>query len=728
MTCRPSPSAAGARVGDATAPANQQRSGSPERSLSLTVAAVVVGVGALVATAAPASAHASFVAASPSPGHGLPQAPGAVGLRFSEPLNLGLSRIEVVDGDGNNVGIGATTGVEGDPAAMRRKLDLLRPGQYRVRWVSVSTVDGHSLRGSYAFGIGTGATDEEHVDADPVASEGWLGLVGRWVALVGLALWVGVVGLSSVARRGGLGAARLTRLGRLAPGLALAGTAVSVLSLALVTTGSPGGVGHVLSGGEFGQLRALAGAMALAGFLIPPRLREVHAPLVALAIVAEAASGHAAGSPAPGIATVSFALHLGAVGVWVFAILAALLAPSARVLLRAVWPHAVGAAVAVTLTGALNAALELTGPGDLVSTGYGRTVLAKVGLIVTMAALGLAHQLRHRRESAPERALRRPLRLELGAAGLALAAATALVGFPNPPREADAAAVAAGTDPVLADLASHDALSMAEASGPFVVGITVLPPRPGPVELRVHIVGVEAGESVVDAAVQLSRRDSDDGSATVALRPCGAGCFRGRSRVDEAGAWSFAFSASSTRGPIEARVVAPLPAPDGRAELGEAIATLGRLRSMAMGEELRAAPGEPATVAAYRFSAPDAFDIRVRDRHQLVIDDRSYERAAPGKPWETSPWPGVPFRWPGGYYRTVWDQRAAVRLLGTEQMDGRSTTIISFVRPDLPAWFRLWVGDDGLVRREEMLAEGHLMDRTYSEFNTSPMLAPPGDP
>ncbi|MGH2659389.1 MAG: hypothetical protein ACRDHS_06930 [Actinomycetota bacterium] len=36
---------------------------------------------------APAGAHAGLVASTPSPGIGLPQAPGAVVLRFSEPLN-----------------------------------------------------------------------------------------------------------------------------------------------------------------------------------------------------------------------------------------------------------------------------------------------------------------------------------------------------------------------------------------------------------------------------------------------------------------------------------------------------------------------------------------------------------------------------------------------------------------------------------------------------------------
>ena len=60
------------------------------------------------------------------------------------------------------------------------------------------------------------------------------------------------------------------------------------------------------------------------------------------------------------------------------------------------------------------------------------------------------------------------------------------------------------------------------------------------------------------------------------------------------------------------------------------------------------------------------------------------------------------------------------RVVGTGVVDGVASTIVAFVRPDLPAWFRIWVGTDGIVRREEMLAEGHLMVHTYSAFDHAP--------
>jgi hypothetical protein len=36
----------------------------------------------------------------------------------------------------------------------------------------------------------------------------------------------------------------------------------------------------------------------------------------------------------------------------------------------------------------------------------------------------------------------------------------------------------------------------------------------------------------------------------------------------------------------------------------------------------------------------------------------------------------------------------------------------------LRAWFRIWVGtSDGLVRRADMRAEGHIMNQTYADLN-----------
>src|SRR2546421_2132620 len=161
----------------------------PPHSRRLLVAACLGLAGAL-AVAAPALAHTVLVAADPAPGIGLPRAPGAATLRFSEALNLHLSRIEVLD-SGHEAGLGQARAVPGDPWAMQEKLGPAPPGVYTVRWTSTSADDGHTLQGSYSFGVATAATGNETVANNPASSEGWLGLFGRLVAVIGPALWAG---------------------------------------------------------------------------------------------------------------------------------------------------------------------------------------------------------------------------------------------------------------------------------------------------------------------------------------------------------------------------------------------------------------------------------------------------------------------------------------------------------------------------------------------------------
>jgi hypothetical protein len=64
--------------------------------------------------------------------------------------------------------------------------------------------------------------------------------------------------------------------------------------------------------------------------------------------------------------------------------------------------------------------------------------------------------------------------------------------------------------------------------------------------------------------------------------------------------------------------------------------------------------------------------------------------------------------------------------MGTDTVDGVPSQIITFVRADVPAWFRVWVQEsDGIVVREDMRAEGHLMDHTFADLNGPISVHPP---
>ncbi len=678
--------------------------------------AALGAIALLLGVPAAAQAHAELLLASPAPGTGLAQAPAAVVIKFSEPLNLALSRIEVLDSTGADVGSGPTAAVPGDTQAMRRPLGLLPTGQYIVRWTSVSALDGHILQGSYAFAVGTAARPDTSLANSPLDSEGPIGLVGRFVELIALGLWLAWALLGRPSRQAGFDPAKTARVGRLAPTVAFVGTLLSVASTTLVATGSLGAIGGVLASPS-GEARQVVLAATAVGVLLSSRSGRAGGLLAAVAIVAEAASGHAASSVLPPVAIASFAIHLAVVGVWIYAIVMSLLAaPSVRRALGTFTPYAVTAAVLTAGTGLVNAILELADPADLIQTGYGLAIVAKSLAFVLMASFGLLHFIARRRPAIADATLRGPLRAEAIAATLALVFATLLVGFPNPPREAEATASAlTTTDPLLMQLGQREALSIADASGPFVVGLTVLPPKPGPAEIHVQVLGVDPGDGLRNA-----RFSASSGGASIQIpltQACGLGCFAGQATFGTAGDWRLAVEIDSNRGPISMSEAVPLPGPAGSGALARTLIAEEALKSAVMTETLSGSVGGPTYVSTYRFQAPDRAEITVNDSTQILIGEQEFRRQGSGA-WTQSAFPAPGFSWPTGYYREFWQGAAAARIIGTASVDGVPAQILAFVRPDVPAWFRVWVSEsDGVVLREEMRAEGHIMDHAFAELN-----------
>jgi putative copper export protein len=559
--------------------------------------------------------------------------------------------------------------------------------------------------------------------------------------LLGLALWAGSALLSATAGRFGVAQRNLRRLAIGAPMSAALGGLLSLVSSILATTGSLAGFGLVLASGS-GELRLagilIAGAGAVLAYVRTPS-RDVKSRrdvvgavafggLAAAAIAVEVASGHAAATQPTTVAIGSLAVHLAAVGIWTFAIVAGLLAGRRMgEALSAFTPWAVAAAALTALTGTINAILSVGDPSQLLGTGYGITLMAKTAAFAAMAALGATHWLLGRRlRSGPEgsRPLRVPARGEAIAAVLAVALATLLVGFPNPPRAASAVQHFVTIDPVLSQLAGRQAASVAEASGPFVVGLTILPPRPGPVEMRVQVLGVQAGDGLRSAKVLAS---SPAGIVSQSrLAPCGLGCFVGTGSLAGEGTWTFGVRIGSNRGAIAVDLRLSLPTADGMSVFRRALAAMATLRSARLLETLGSTVGGPRIRSAYAFQAPNAMRLVVGDSTRVIIGSTEWVQASRDVPWTKSEWPGTAFTWPSAYFTALWGEPVAVRVIGEEAVDGHPSTIIAFLRPDLPVWFRLWVGDDGLVRRQQMRAEAHLMDHTLTDLNAPIVITPPG--
>jgi len=656
---------------------------------------------------APASAHAELVSASPSPGASVPQAVAVV-LRFSEALNPSLSAITVTGPAGDATRGPAIVG-PGSARVMRRPLALLRPGEYVVHWTSVSSDDGHTLQGSYRFAIATAAATGQHLRSGAVTAEGPLGLTGQLLVFTGLALWAGAVALRRRAEGAGVPRSRLAVLAHMAPTMTLAG------SVLVVATSSGAG----LDAGRAGAARLVVLAGSAVG-VVAARRSVPYAAAAGTALIAEAVSGHvAAQSPVVGAALI--AVHLVAVGIWLFAIAASLTSTAIIRTLTRLSRYAIGAAIVVGLTGVATATLEVASPTQLVGSGYGRFVLAKLAAFLLVAAAGAWHWRRRATGAAPI-AVRRPVRVEATLSVGTLVVAT-LLSATAPPAPTPTPATVTTIGSPLHGLPRDGAVSVAQATGPYVVALTVtdLSARPG--RVRVEILGSAAADGFRDvhvAGLVAGHRRFD-----TALVASDTNTFDGRAPVSRRGNWTFAVTFASPPGPMQVDFLVPLPAPSGGAELARALRAEGGLRSAQLQEDLRSTTAGPVISATYRFHAPDAISFTTTGSQEIDIGSRSFQRSQSSAPWTQQP-ASAAFRWPGPYFRDVWEPASEPRIVGTGVVDGAPSWIIAFVRPDLPAWFRIWVGiSDGLVRREEMRAESHLMDHVYRELNTAPAVEPP---
>src|SRR5437868_7513119 len=159
------------------------------RRLSGTGAALVIAIG----LASPVLAHALLASSQPAAGANLSSAPTEVVLTFTEAPDSKLSSIQVLGSTGTSVTTGPATAVAGSPSKLRVGLKGLKPGVYTVAWTTVSSVDGHLARGSFAFGVGatppsSGSESSQASGSSPVSP---VAVIGRWLLYGGLIVLLG---------------------------------------------------------------------------------------------------------------------------------------------------------------------------------------------------------------------------------------------------------------------------------------------------------------------------------------------------------------------------------------------------------------------------------------------------------------------------------------------------------------------------------------------------------
>ena len=391
-----------------------QRRHAARRRWALIALATALAVAAVAAPTA--TAHSVLVGTTPANDTLLQESPTEVVLEFNEPVDPSLGSLRVFDGRGEQVDSGGVS----QPVDTQLTVGLpseLAPGTYTVAWRVVSD-DAHPISGAFVFHVKERGTTAPSVSIDVLSRTSrtvdvlftasrvlqfafLLGIVG------GLAVIVGVLYSTAWRLRRRLYAV----IAAIAGGLALVALA-NVLFQGAKAVGLS--LGDALSWGlfkavvrtDYGEVMVVQAALAVTVALVAMALRHSggreHTPLLALGAssvgvlaLTPALSGHARVLGGLGLAADFFHVIVAALWTGGLAFLALALHAAGTQrwqLATQVVPRfsnlAVGAVIALIVTGVTSAYFELRTWSALWDNSYGQLLLAKIALVTVLVALG----------------------------------------------------------------------------------------------------------------------------------------------------------------------------------------------------------------------------------------------------------------------------------------------------------------------------------------------------
>lgn len=371
------------------------------RFVALSPALIACAFVALAVVPRDVAAHAYLRSSQPAAGATLGAAPTSVVITFSEPPDLKLSSIKVVDSGGTDHVTGPIVAEASPPATISVPLDSLADGVYTVTWRAVSATDGHISAGSFVFGVGEPPPSEApgQVAAGVSESGSPPAIAARWLLYLGIvalfgAAWVALAVVRRPPRDLLLVAAAgwvLTFLGTVAViGVQWAETGAPIETLIGTSAGTAAlakAISLLLVGGA---VIALAAVPAFAG----ARGWAAVAITSAIVLVVDVGTGHAAAGSDWILQIVAQAAHGLAAAAWfggLFGLLVCLRSiPEGERLetARRYSGWAVAALAVVVVTGAARALAEIGTLDALVNTDFGRVALAKSALFIGIAGLG----------------------------------------------------------------------------------------------------------------------------------------------------------------------------------------------------------------------------------------------------------------------------------------------------------------------------------------------------
>ena len=421
----------------------------------------------------------------------------------------------------------------------------LADGTYVVAWRTLSVVDGHVIRGSFAFGVGEPVAADVAVAVASIQSSP-AAAASRGLLFMGVAMLIGAPLQALTQRRGAPPGSTSGRRAsrrrcccwgrgcwRWAGQVGLLGTQILILGGDSLLAG----FGEVFGAGQWGVLWIARTVVLVVALILADQVSSSEAGgqrhVIGFAGVGVAGVAMAAtislGSHAAALIDVAPALaadliHLLAVGAW---------AGGLPVLLLVVWESrrtrsqdgaaadltevaarfSAVATVAVGLivvTGAYSAWLQVQEPSRLWTTDYGVLLLVKLGLVAPLLLLGGVNLGWTRPRLAVAGTVgaraRKALRALVVAEIVLAAGVLGVVGFLT---EREPARQVSGDVPL--------AVEGAATSGETRVRVRVVPGRPGANRLEVEV-GPRQGEPV-DTEVELQLRYLDADLGTTVERP-----------------------------------------------------------------------------------------------------------------------------------------------------------------------------------------------------------------
>ncbi|MGB2953513.1 MAG: copper resistance protein CopC [Gaiellaceae bacterium] len=660
----------------------------------------IVFIAALAALTWPsaASAHARLQRSDPPDGAVVGKAPAVVRLFFDDTIEpIGGTRA-IRNGGGS-----VLSGKPYRPRGKSRELVVplrarLSTGDYTVLWKALSN-DGHIVEGVIAFAVGAGRAPPTAALSAASPGPRAKDVTFRWLFLAGLLTAVGAAAFE-------LFVLRHERQESTVP------YALMAVGFALAAGGVAGLVPHHQATTRFGITYQIGGAIALAGALLgvlrlaEPRLRFLPS-LAALALLpVPSIAGHAMDAGQPRVLSVAAdILHIGAAAIWVGGLLCLALVGRLPGVARRFSAVALVTVAVLATTGVVRALVELTSVDQLWSSGYGRALLVKTGLLALV--LAVAWRSRYRLLSRFD-ALRRNVAAELVLlAGIVIAVSflTDLTPGRDLPAVAAKRPTAVQVEP---PPPPSDALVLATEDDQLAVALAVRPRG----EVEATVIGPNGyAASGLDLAFKLGRH-------TVAATSCGPGCYRA-TRGLRRPARTLIRVLVSGRGPAFT-LPARWPAPTADAIVGRATRVFRRLRTLVIHERLASSP-QNFLKTTYELVAPNRLAYQIAGGAQaIVIGDRRWDRDNARARWQRSS--QTPLRQPTPFW-TSWTRS---HLLGTAQLGGRPVWLASFYDPASPAWFKVWIDKRSYRTLQlRMTAAAHFMHHVYGPFDAPIRIAPP---